>query len=226
MKRRILLVEDDLKLAELIKEYLVREGFDLDGAGSGESALKSIQETRYDGFILDIGLPGMNGFELCRHIRAQSTSPIIVLTARGSEEDEIHGLEEGADDYLPKPFQPKRLLARLKALFRRTKSQLDSVITIGPLTVDRNARTATFESRDLKLTTSEFELLEFLSRHAGQVLSRSKLYLALRGYRYDGLDRSIDILIGRLRKKLGDTARPSRIIKSIHGTGYQLAELT
>ena len=225
MKSTVLVVEDDMRLAKLIQEYLTKHEFMVSLESDGLAAVDKILRGGFDCVILDINLPSIDGLEVCRQIREHYLGPVLMLTARGTEADEVLGLETGADDYLAKPMQPRRLVARLNALLRRTRTtnyQQDQ-IQIGSLNIEVATRLVYVDGRALKLTASEFDLLYLIAQKPGQVCSRATLHEQLRDIPYDGLDRSIDLTIARIRKKLGDSARHPRFIQSIHGVGYKLA---
>lgn len=229
---RVLLVEDDAKLAALVREFLEANGFDVGVEPRGDLAPARIFTEQPDLVILDLMLPGLDGLAICRQLRPRFSGAILMLTARGEETDEIVGLELGADDYLAKPVRPRRLLARVNTLLRRmdrhppsTSVEVDSGprrLTVGRLVVDAGNRQATMDSEVVTLTTAEFDLLWLLASHAGEVLSRDHIYRVLRGMEYDGLDRSMDLRVARLRKKLGDDGKQPRLIKSVRGAGYLL----
>ncbi len=221
--QRVLLVEDDAELAQVTKEYLEQHDFEIDIEPRGDRAEARVRSLRPDAVILDIGLPGMNGFDICRNLRAWFRGAILVLTARGDTTDEVVGLELGADDYITKPAQPRVLLARLRALVRRPAWQNGAPIELGKLVIRPTTREVLLGDSVVDLTTGEFDLLFILASRAGAILSRDEIMAAMRGIAYDGLDRSIDLRISRLRKKLGDTSRPPRLIKSVRGVGYLLA---
>jgi DNA-binding response OmpR family regulator len=230
--KRILVVEDDPKLAGLVQEYLQSSGFTVSVEPRGDRAPKRILEEQPDIAILDIMLPGKDGLTVCREIRSQYKGQILMLTARSDEVDEVVGLEIGADDYMAKPVRPRLLLARIHALLRRApKPQEHQVfsgsgsgrIEIGALIVDAASRTVHVGGCAVDLTTAEFDLLWLLAVHAGEVVSRDRIYSELRGVEYDGLDRSFDLRVARLRKKLGDRGQEPQMIKSVRGVGYILA---
>lgn len=231
---RILLVEDDHKLSHLIKDFLETTGeFAVDIEPRGDRAPARIVGERPDLVILDVMLPGLDGLQVCRQVRERYPGPILMLTALGDEVDEVVGLELGADDYVAKPASPRKLLARVRTLLRRSGTAGearaaratgdDRRVDLGDLVVDSTNRVATLDGAPLDLTTAEFDLLWLLARHAGQTLDRETIYDELRGIEWDGLDRSIDLRVARLRRKLGDDARNPRRIKSIRGVGYLLA---
>lgn len=221
-KTRILLVEDDLKLAALVKEYLEQNDFDVVVEPRGDRANQAIVDLSPDLVLLDIMLPGTDGLTVCRDARPAYSGPIVMLTARDEDLDEIVGLEVGADDYLRKPVRPRVLLARIRTHLRRTSADPggERRVEIGDLVIDAAARTATKAGRAIELTSAEFDLLWLLAQHAGQPMSRDAIYKELRGIEHDGIDRSIDLRISRLRTKLGD--KRASLIKSVRGVGYQL----
>ena len=227
-KNSILYVEDDLATAKLVKEFLQRESFDVAIVADGELALSRIRSESFDCILLDITLPGLDGLSVCQRIREEYVGGIMMLTARGEESDQVVGLDSGADDYLPKPVQPRLLLARLNALIRRIKphrrSDTTQEIVVNDLRIEPGQRTVSYQGCAVDVTSTEFDLLWMLARQAGVTVSRNNLHETIRGVRYDGLDRSIDLMIGRIRKKLGDSGRDAKLIKSIHGTGYQLVK--
>ncbi|MCC6157083.1 MAG: response regulator [Deltaproteobacteria bacterium] len=232
---RILLVEDDARLADVVAEYLRSHGMEVAIEARGDRAVTRIVDECPDLVILDIMLPGLDGFTVCRRVRPEFAGPILMMTARGDEVDEIVGLEIGADDYLAKPVQPRRLLTRILTLLRRA-TRADGPwppprddhprIVLGDLVVDPRCRSAHLAGREVDLTTAEFDLLHLLASHAGDVVSRDRIYTVLRGIDYDGLDRSADLRVARLRKKLGDDARQPALIKSVRGAGYLMAKRT
>lgn len=233
-RARILLVEDDPKLADLVCEYLQSHGFVVEVEPRGDRGAERIVAEQPDLVLLDLMLPGLDGLSICRAVRSRFDGGILMLTARGDEVDEVVGLEIGADDYLAKPVSPRRLLARVQSLLRRTRPLPADhqhpagpgdaqKVAVGGLSVDAGARTVEVDGRPVELTTAEFDLLWLLAQNAGRVLSRDRIYRELRGIEYDGLDRSVDLRVTRLRKKLGDDGQHPRWIKTIRGTGYLLA---
>lgn len=225
---RILLVEDDAELASLVQEYLTKNGFTVAIAADGVEATQIIIQTQPDLVILDIMLPGKSGMDVCKEVRLQYHAPILMLTALDEDIDQMLGLELGADDYVIKPIKPRLLLSRVKALLRRAEltktsrqSSFTGVSTV--LQIDIKARTAHIKGRSVSLTTAEFDLLRLLAEHAGKIVSRDTIISHLRGFEYDGLDRSIDRRVSRLRKKLTDDPIDPQIIKTVRGKGYLLS---
>ncbi|MBN1605047.1 MAG: response regulator transcription factor [Polyangiaceae bacterium] len=217
----VLLIDDDEALTSLLGEFLGRFGMSVRSAAHPIDGLRLLKSQPPDIVILDVMLPGMDGFAVCRKIRETSRIPIIMLTARGDVTDRVVGLELGADDYLPKPFEPRELVARIQAVLRRgLHPEAVEHTRVGELLVNWSARSACLADRPLDLTTAEFELLAVLLRSPGRVLSRDRIMDLLRGADRDAFDRSIDVLVSRLRNKLGDNARRPRFIKTVHGIGY------
>lgn len=220
----IMVVEDDESLAAWIADYLNSHDYQVSVATRGDDALELIRSDEPDLVVLDVMLPGLTGLEVCEKAREFYSHPILMLTAQSEEDDEIRGLETGADDFLPKPVKPKVLLARIKALLRREQPDDPThIIRIGGLFIDPMSRTLTLNDEDINLSSHEFDLLSILASQAGTPVNREKLISQMRGIEYDGLDRSIDISISRLRKKLGDAASAPERIKTIRGKGYMLA---
>lgn len=226
MSARILVVEDDDRLAELTAEYLRKNDFVVDIEPRGDTAEGRILSEQPDLVILDVMLPGKDGFDVCRAVRARYAGVILMLTARDEDLDQILGLELGADDYIAKPVQPRLLLARIRALLRRfvpaqeASDDGGSELTFGRFRISQATRTAHLGPEAIDLTTAEFDLLWLLALHAGNILSRDDLLQKLRGIGFDGLDRSIDARISRLRKKLGDDPDNPTRIKTVRGKGY------
>jgi DNA-binding response OmpR family regulator len=221
-----LLVEDDARLAAFTREYLEGHGVAVVGVADGEKGLAEALSGRYDVVLLDLMLPGKDGLVVCREVRARSDVPIIVLTARGEEADRVMGLELGADDYLSKPFSPRELLARIRAVTRRAKGKAgppQGQVKVGGLVIDPSARTVSLDGDKVELTGYEFDLLVALARRAGRVLTREQLMELARGNAEEAFDRSIDVHVSRLRQKLGDDPKRPRLIKTIRGSGYLLA---
>jgi len=226
---RILVVEDEARIAEVVQSYLEREGHMVVLAATGEDALGDFANRRPDLVVLDLGLPGMAGEEVCRRIRATSDVPIIMLTAKDGEEDLVKGLQLGADDYLTKPFSPRELTARVRALLRRARSDVQPQADVleragGRLVVDSARRRATLDGASVDLTESEFRLLQTLARFPGRVYTRFELVDKVQGYQYEGYERTIDAHIKNLRHKLGEDARAPQLILTVYGRGYAFAE--
>ena len=221
----VFLIEDDARLSSLVREYLEREGYTVVVIADGSEAADRIPKEQPDLVILDVMLPGMDGFDVCKSIRPDFPGPILMMTARSDEVDEILGLEIGADDYLTKPVRPRLLLSRIKALLRRSTQQVSdspTVMSFGELCVDVPNRRATGSGKVIPLTTAELDLLQLLAEHAGETMSRDQLSQQLRGIEYDGLDRTIDLRVARLRKKIEPDPTQPRYVVSVRGTGYLL----
>ncbi|MGD0436450.1 MAG: response regulator transcription factor [Bryobacteraceae bacterium] len=219
---RLLIVDDDAELGALIKEFLEREGFSVDCALDGHSGLEQAQQGSYDLVILDVMLPGLDGFQILKRLRLSSRVPVLMLTARGEDVDRIIGLELGADDYLPKPFNPRELAARVKAILRRTEARATrGRIEVNGVALDPGTRSVTREGKPVEVTTLEFDILEQLMRNAGHVVSRDGLMESLYNRKATPFDRSIDMHVSHLRKKL-EGASP--LIKTIRGSGYQFCQ--
>jgi two-component system, OmpR family, response regulator CpxR len=228
--QRVLVIDDDVELCELLTQYLKAEGFDLEAVGNGEQGVARAHSGEHALVVLDVMLPGMQGFEVLRQIRAQSHIPVLMLTARGDDLDRILGLEMGADDYLPKPFNPRELAARIRAILRRAKPQppelalqLPEPILLGDLEIDNGARVVRRGGERLNLTTVEFQLLEVLLRAAGRVVTREVLVREVLGRDFSPFDRSIDVHVSNLRKKLGLHHDGTERIKGVRGFGYLYA---
>ena len=221
----VLLVEDDERLSQLIVSYLQNQGFQVTRLANGDKLLSTVKNNTPDIVVLDVMLPGDNGFTLCRALRPHYHGPLLFMTAKGDDFDQVLGLEIGADDYIIKPVEPRVLLARISALLRRvnhkTTSSPDSQkLEFGQLVIDRNARSAILKGRDVQLTSHEFDMLWKLAENASTLVERSVLYDELIGREYDGLDRSADVRISRLRKKLDDNPLHPYRIKTIWGKGF------
>jgi len=225
MTERILLIEDDPRLAEMVSEYLGEAGFRVSIATAGRAGLERLAREPFDALVLDLMLPDMDGLELCRELRAKSDVPLLMLTARGDAADRIVGLELGADDYLPKPFQPRELLARLRAILRRGKSAATAkLLRFGRLEIDCDARAVRVEGEARSLTGYQFALLVAFAENAGRVLSRELLMDLVKGEPLEAFDRSIDVHVSRIRAVIEDDAkRPHRII-TVRGAGYVFAK--
>lgn len=220
---RVLLVEDDAELSAMIADFLKPNGFEVTVEERGDEAVERIIGESPDVVVLDVNLPGLDGFSVCRTVRSQFDGPILILTARGEEVDEVIGLEVGADDYMAKPVRPRALLARLRAHLRKAPTSSPTKrIELGNLLIDSARRSVELDGQPIELTTAEFDLLHLLAQHAGEVLSRNDIYQTLHGYKYDGIDRSIDLRVSRLRKRLGDDPNHPKLIKSVRGVGYIL----
>jgi len=222
----VLLVEDDERLAALTREYLERHGVAVSLARDGPAGLKAALGGKHDVVLLDVMLPGLDGLAVCQRIRERSDVPIIMITARGEEADRVLGLEIGADDYVPKPYSARELLARIRAAVRRARGRSgprSRTVSVGELVLDPGARAARLAGRNLDLTGYEFSLLYALAERAGRVLSRDRLMELARGSAEESFDRSIDVHISRLRLKLGDDSRRPRLIRTVRGVGYQYA---
>ncbi|TQF68125.1 response regulator transcription factor [Pseudoalteromonas luteoviolacea] len=223
-KTRVALVEDDVELAQWITEYLEAKQYKVTVYHDGISGFEGIKLNPPELVILDGMLPGMDGLDVCRELRNTMALPILMLTARDEEVDEIIGLEMGADDYLTKPVRGRLLEARIKNLLRRTAPcSVSSAIVLGQLEVNPDTRNVILNGINIKVSSNEFDVLWALAQHAGSVVTRDALIQQLRGFEYDGFDRSIDLRISRLRKKLGDTEEPYKIA-TVWGKGYQLAK--
>lgn len=219
---KVLLIDDDRKHSELLQAYFKRFGIQLSCAADANEGLRKLSREEPDLLLLDVMLPGKDGFEVCREVRKSSNLPIIMLTARGDVIDRVSGLELGADDYVGKPFEPRELVARVQATLRRFDqggSQAGTLSFEG-LTIDIDARSVEVDGRTVDLTSMEFELLLILARRHGRKLSRDDILSELRGIDAAILTRSVDIMISRLRHKIGDTAKPARFIQTIWGRGY------
>jgi len=228
-KYTLLLVEDDEALAEVMQEYLEKHDFKVEIEHRGDRAVTKIRTMLPDLVILDIMLPGKDGFTVCREIRPTYSGPVLMLTARDEDMDQVVGLELGADDYICKPVQPRLLLARIHAVLRRfrpgnhDKSANRSRFEFGGLVINKSSREVIKNGLLVDLTTAEFDLLFLLANHAGKILSREDILQKIRGIDYDGIDRSIDLRISRLRKKLGDDPECPGLIKTVRGRGYLFA---
>lgn len=218
---RLLIIDDDVALNELLGEYLERFGHRLAAATTATDGIRLLRRDRPDLLILDVMLPDADGMEVCRGIRRESDIPIVMLTARGDVPDRVLGLEFGADDYVPKPFEPRELVARIETLMRRSRQPVTPRLVSGGLTLDSETRRVELAGAEVDLTSMEFELLRVLMESRGRVLTRDAVLQALRGIDADVYDRSVDMLVSRLRRKLDDDSRSPRWIKTIRGIGYQ-----
>ena len=220
---RVLIVDDDVELCELVSEYLGGEGFEVEAVHDGNEGLKRALSGDHVLIVLDIMLPGMNGLDVLRNLRKQSRIPVLILTARGDDVDRIVGLEIGADDYLPKPFNPRELMARVRAILRRAHGDTQAAgekVTVGDVELDPASRVVRRAGDPVELTSVEFALLEALMRAAGQVVTRETLAQNVLGRRFMPYDRSIDVHVSKLRRKLGDQSADAERIKTIRGVGY------
>jgi len=222
MGSTILVVDDEPKIVRLARDYLEKNGFRVVSAGDGNSALAMARREKPDLIVLDLLLPGMDGREVCRILRAESDVPIIMLTALSEESDQIVGLEIGADDYIVKPFSPRALVARVRALLRRVQGgvKAPSVIRVGDLEIDTERYTAALKGEALRLTPSEFDLLALLARHSGQTMTRQQLMDDLYGGAASSVDRSVDSHVKNLRRKLA-SASDTTLIETVYGVGYR-----
>ena len=225
MAERILLIEDDPRLAAMVSDYLGEEGFRVTHAANGGSGLALNERGAFDAIVLDLMLPDMDGLEVCRRVRAQADTSILMLTARGDAMDRVVGLEMGADDYLPKPFEPRELLARLRAILRRQRGGARrDVLRFGTLEIDRGAREVRLGGAVRPLTSYQFALLLALAEHAGRVMSREALMDLLKGEPLEVFDRSIDVHVSRIRAAIeADPKKPRRVI-TVRGAGYVFAK--
>ncbi|MDZ7643463.1 MAG: response regulator transcription factor [Woeseiaceae bacterium] len=220
---RLLLIDDDERHSKLLQNYLQRFSMQLECAGDARSGLAKLAANGFDLLLLDVMLPGRDGFDICREVRRKSRIPIIMLTARGDVIDRVSGLELGADDYIAKPFEPRELVARIQSILRRIESRADeqSTLVYQDIEIDREARTVTVDGNPVELTSMEYELLVMLASNPGRQLTRDRILSELRGIDAAILTRSVDIMISRLRAKLGDPGKPARFIQTVWGRGYQ-----
>jgi DNA-binding response OmpR family regulator len=224
----ILVVDDEPKIVKLVRSYLVQAGYTVVEAGDGQTALIQARREKPDLVVLDLGLPGIDGLEVARTLRRERETPIIMLTARIEDTDKIVGLELGADDYVTKPFNPRELVARVRAVLRRTSGATSApeILRAGPLVLDVGGHQATLDGRALDLTPTEFDLLAVLLQNPGRAFTRLELLDRVQGDAYEGYERTIDAHIKNLRAKLGDDSRHPRYIQTVFGVGYKLgAEL-
>ena len=219
----ILIIDDDTQLTELLIEFLSSYKYNVVAKHTPEKGLEHLEKKGADAIILDIMLPGMDGFQVLRKIRENSAIPVIMLTARGEVTDRIVGLELGADDYLPKPFEPRELLARIQSILRRTHSSaaIVEIVQFKGLRIDKNKQEVLLDDKPIFLSTTEYEALILFVEYAGETLDREFLVENLRGISWQSYDRSVDVLVSRLRGKLGETPNKTRFIKTIHGLGYK-----
>jgi two-component system phosphate regulon response regulator OmpR len=221
---RILLIEDDRRLAEMLSTYLGEAGLSVSVAGNGRDGLARLEREPHEALVLDLTLPDMDGLDVCRRLRASSEIPVLMLTARGDPMDRVVGLEMGADDYLPKPFEPRELLARLRAILRRGPAAASSrVLRFGRLEIDRDARCVRVDGAERPLTAHQFALLQALAERPGRVLSRDTLMDLVRGEALEAFDRSIDVHVSRIRAAIEDDAKRPRRLLTVRGAGYVFA---
>lgn len=226
MPERILMIEDDESLAEMVAEYLGKLGIEVAVCAEAASGMDLLKRRPFDALLLDVMLPDLDGFEVCRRVRAESEIPILMLTARGDEMDRIVGLELGADDYLPKPFNPRELLARLRAILRRHRrsgADRSASLHFGRLEIDRAARATRLDGEPRSLTSYQFDLLCVLAENAGRVLSRESLMDSVKGEPLEAFDRSIDVHISRIRAAIEDDPKHPRRVLTVRGVGYVFA---
>ena len=227
MSERLLLVEDDVRLAGMLCEYLSQAGFRLTHSTSGGGALEQRGHGGFDAIILDLMLPDMDGLDVCRQVRARYDTPVLMLTGRGEPIDRIVGLELGADDYLPKPYEPRELLARLRAIQRRrggNRIGADALLQFGRLEIDPAARAVRLNGRDCNLTGHQFDLLLALAQRAGRILSREALLDLVKGEPLEAFDRSIDVHMSRIRAAIEDDPKKPRRVITVRGAGYVFAK--
>jgi DNA-binding response OmpR family regulator len=225
--KRILVVEDEMEIARVVRDYLIDAGFDVTVAGTGEAALASARGARPDLVVLDLGLPGVDGLDVARELTAASGTPIVMLTARGDETDRIVGLELGADDYVVKPFSPKELVARVRAVLRRSGAEAmlrERPIRVGDVEVDPQRMRVTVGGRPVDLTPTEFQLLATLAREPGRVFTRGQLLDAIHGVAIDSYERAVDAHVKNVRKKIESEPGRPRYVLTVHGIGYRFAD--
>jgi two-component system alkaline phosphatase synthesis response regulator PhoP len=224
--KQILVVEDESRIARIVRDYLERAGYSAAVVGNGVDALASVRTRRPDLIVLDLGLPQMDGLEFTKAVRKQSNVPIVMLTARVEESDKLVGLELGADDYITKPFSPRELVARVRAVFRRIDPLPDpaAVIRAGDVELDRIRMRVTVQGRAVEVTPTEFELLAMLARQPGRVFTRAQLLDAIRGLESESFDRAVDVHVKNLRRKLEPDPRHPRYVLTVYGIGYKFAE--
>ena len=224
MSARILIIDDDSRLAKMVSDYLGEAGFPVTASGTAREGEQRLKREQFDAVILDLMLPDADGLEVCRRIRQTSEIPILMLTARGDAMDRVVGLEIGADDYLPKPFEPRELLARLRAILRRKSGNTpQDVKRYGRLEIDRGGRRVTIDGEERALTSYQFALLDALAAHAGRVMSRDALMDLTKGETLEAFDRSVDVHISRIRAAIEDDPKKPRRIITIRGAGYVFA---
>ena len=222
----VLVVEDEIEIARVVRDYLRNAGFEVIVVGDGGSAVASVRSSKPDLLVLDLGLPGRDGLDVAREIRRWSNTPIVMLTARGDETDRIVGLELGADDYVVKPFSPKELVARVRAVLRRTRTaeRGDEVLRAGDVQIDTGRMRASVAGKHVELTPTEFHLLATLVREPGRVLTRSQLLDAVHGVAIESYERAIDAHVKNIRRKIEPTPSEPRYLLTVHGVGYRFAD--
>jgi two-component system, OmpR family, alkaline phosphatase synthesis response regulator PhoP len=222
----VLVVEDEMEIARVVRDYLARAGFEVIVVGDAGSALASVRGSKPDLLVLDLGLPGGDGLDVAREVRRRSNTPIVMLTARGDEADRIVGLELGADDYVVKPFSPKELVARVRAVLRRTAAsgRPDEVLRVDDVAIDTGKRQVKVADRAVELTPTEFQLLVTLARQPGRVFTRSQLLDAVHGVAIESYERAIDAHVKNIRRKIEPTPGAPRYVQTVHGVGYRFAD--
>ena len=226
LSARILVVEDDPSILELVTFHLEKEGYEVFQATDGRSGIERFAEVRPHLVLVDLMLPEIDGFDLCRRIRKASSTPIIILTAKGQEADRIQGFELGADDYVTKPFSPRELVARVRAVLRRSRAEDEATLSAGELVLDRKRRRVFVSGREVELTPKEFDLLALLMSHRGEPIDRETLLEQVWGYGFPGGSRTVDVHVRRLRQKIGDDPYDPKFIETVHGVGYRFKEET
>ncbi|MCG6876186.1 MAG: response regulator transcription factor [Betaproteobacteria bacterium] len=225
MADRILMIEDDARLSDMVGEYLGKSGFRITVCGSAAEGLQRLKHDSFDALVLDLMLPDMDGLQVCREVRAGSDLPILMLTARGDATDRVVGLELGADDYLPKPFDPRELLARLRAILRRrSPGRTADILRFGRLEIDRGARVVRLDGEERSLTSYQFALLVAFAERPGRVMSRDELMDLVKGEQLEAFDRSIDVHVSRIRAAIEDDPKRPRRIITVRGAGYVFAK--
>jgi len=219
---KVLLIDDDERHSQLLKSYLAQFNIDLTFALDGETGLQLLKQEQPDLLLLDVMLPGKDGFEICREVRKSSNIPIIILTARGDVTDRVSGLELGADDYVGKPFEPRELVARIQSILRRVEAppEVGEILHFEGMVIDKSNNSVMVDDEVVRLTSMETQLLTLLASYAGKKLSRDEILNQLKGIDAELLTRSVDIMVSRVRQKLGDTHKPSRFIQTVWGFGY------
>ena len=222
----VLVVEDEIEIARIVRDYLRNAGFEVIVVGDGGSAVASVRSAKPDLLVLDLGLPGRDGLDVAREIRRWSDTPIVMLTARGDETDRILGLELGADDYVVKPFSPKELVARVRAVLRRSRTAArgDEIVRAGDVEIDTGKMRVSVAGRSVELTPTEFQLLATLAREPGRVFTRSQLLDAVHGVAFESYERAIDAHVKNLRRKIEPTPGNPRYVVTVHGVGYRFAD--